>query len=277
MITREEIQEKVDLIKEKLKKHKVIYHYAMTSIFIIGVLFFFNSNHLFNKEMSYKSTTIKEEYKLNSGVAFSIIERKYNPDTGLIELLIKRNGNEFNSDLNFNFEIRERKDPMTIVDSNVVQIEEKYYVITTNIFYNWSTVSLTIIEEKDEVTGNSIKFYSDKKDIEEDKELEIKSENEYVIKVIDIEIEEVNEEINKNNLSIEDRKSKIEKSKEAINKIKDDMKYQTNLEIEESKSNISSLEDDIKTKESEIKTIEESSKELNEKIKKLEEKKKNFK
>ena len=76
MITREEVQEKVDLIKEKLKKHKVIYHYAMTSIFIIGVLFFFNSNHLFNKEMSYKSTAIKEEYKLNKEAEIKVNGKK---------------------------------------------------------------------------------------------------------------------------------------------------------------------------------------------------------
>ena len=38
-MTREEIQEKVDIIKRKIEKNKTVPYYFLTSIFVIGVLF----------------------------------------------------------------------------------------------------------------------------------------------------------------------------------------------------------------------------------------------
>ncbi len=48
MISRDEIQEKVDIIREKIEKNKTVPYYFLASIFVIGTLFFLSSNLLFS-------------------------------------------------------------------------------------------------------------------------------------------------------------------------------------------------------------------------------------
>ena len=42
MISRDEIQEKVDIVKRKIEKNKTIPYYFLASIFVLGDLFFFS-------------------------------------------------------------------------------------------------------------------------------------------------------------------------------------------------------------------------------------------
>ncbi|MBS6502184.1 MAG: hypothetical protein KH415_11240 [Clostridium sp.] len=276
MISREEIQEKVDIIKEKFEKNKVIPYYIFTSFFLIGILFFFSSNLIFNKEMAYKSTSINEEIVLKSVKGFTLKDRKYNPTTGLIQLTLKVNRKDINNDLGVTFELRERKNPTELLECEVSKVTNTDYIITSNIKYNWDTISLTIVEDSEKEYKESIKFYSNKNDVVEDSELRIKSKNEYVLEVIDNEIKDINSRIDEINLEIDNKINRQKNEKEFINLLNEEMEYQTELEIEESKSKISSSETSIQNLESEINILNENIKELENKINKLEEKKQNF-
>ena len=81
MISRDEMQEKVDIVKGKIEKNKTVPYYFLASIFVLGALFFFSSNLLFNKELNLITTEINQEMYLNN-ISFSIKDRKYNPNNG---------------------------------------------------------------------------------------------------------------------------------------------------------------------------------------------------
>lgn len=273
---RDKIQKKVDDITRKIEKNKTISYYFLTSIFMVGVLFFLSSNALLNKEISLISTEINQEVFLNSN-AFSIRERKYNPENGLVQFTLQLKGNSSNNKLKFDFEVREKNNPTKIIPCEVVQVTYNDYIIVVEVKSKWEALSLTIREKKDiENSTKHIKLYSDIRDIEIDNELKIKSENEYTLEIIDNEIEDIKSEIKEINSSINDKKVEIENLKTNIEMLQEEKKYQTENEIKATESSISNSLTTIVNKENEIKRAEEKTIELGEKIKKLEEKKLDF-
>lgn len=274
---RDKIQKKVDEISSKVEKNKTITYYFLTSIFVIGVLFFLSSNALFNKEISLISTEINQEIYLNSN-GFSIKERRYNPENGLVQFTLNLKGNSSNNKLNFDFEVREKNNPTEVIPCEVVQVTYNDYIIVVQVKSKWEALSLTI-KEKNNTEDNSkhIKLYSDIRDIEIDNELKTKSQNEYTLEIIDNEIKDINSKIHEINSSINDKKAEIENLNTNIEMLKEEMKYQTESEIKVTESTISNSITTIANKENEIKRAEEKTIELEEKIKKLEEKKTDFK
>ena len=275
MISRDEIQEKVDIVKRKIEKNKTIPYYFLASIFVLGALFFFSSNLLFNKELNLITTEINQEMYLNN-ISFSIKDRKYNPNNGLVQFTIKLKENSSNSDLDLDFNIREKNNPTEIIPCEVVQITYSDYIVTTEISGTWEALSLTI-KEKSEVSDNKyVKFYSDIRDIKIDDTLKKKSRNEYTKEVIDNEINDIKSKIEELNLDISDKKSEIEDINKKINLLEEDKKYQTESEIEVTENTISSNKTSIGNLENGIRKNENSIKELEEKINKLEEKKQDY-
>ena len=273
---RDKIQKKVDEISSKVEKNKTISYYFLTSIFVIGVLFFLSSNALFNKEISLISTEINQEIYLNSN-GFSIKERRYNPENGLVQFTLNLKCNSSNNKLNFDFEVREKNNPTEIIPCEVVQVTYNDYIIVVQVKSKWEALSLTIKEKKDtESNTKFIKLYSDIRDIEIDKELKVKSANEYTLEVIDNEIEDIKSKMNEISSSINDKKVEIENLNTNIEMLKEEIKYQTESEIKVTESSISNSITTIANKENEIKRAEEKTIELEEKIKKLEEKKTGF-
>ena len=274
MISRDEMQEKVDSIKVKIEKNKTVPYYFLASIFVIGTLFFLSSNLLFNKELNLITTEINQEMYLNN-IAFSIKDRKYNPNNGLVQFTIKLKDNNLNTNLDLDFTIREKNNPTEIVPCEVVQITYSDYIVTTEISGRWDALSLTI-KEKEENDNKYVKFYSDVRDIKIDDTLKKKNRNEYTIEVIDNEINDIKSKIEELNLDIDDKKLKIEDINNKINLLEEDKKYQTESEIEATENTISSSQTSIVSLENQIIKNENSIKELEEKINKLEEKKQDY-
>lgn len=275
MISRDEMQEKVDIVKRKIEKNKTVPYYFLVSIFVFGALFFFSSNLIFNKEVKLINTELNQEMYLNN-IAFSIKDRKYNPNNGLVQFTIKLKDNSLNTNLDLDFAIREKNNPTEIIECEVVQITYSDYIVITKLKGKWDALSLTI-REKDEVNENKyIKFYSDIRDITIDNSLKKKTKNEYTIEVIDNEINDIKVKIEEINSDISDKKLKIEDINNKINSLEEDKKYQIETEIEATENTISSYETSRGNLKSGIRKSENSIKELEEKIKKLEEKKKDY-
>lgn len=272
---KEKIQEKFDSIKNKIEQNKIVPYYFLTSIFIIGVLFFLSSNLIFNKELNLITTGINEEKNLNN-ITFYMKDRKYNPNNGLVQFTIKLKENSLNSNLDLDFSIREKNKPTEIIPCEVVQITYSDYIITTVVNGKWEALSLTV-KEKDEVADEKyVKFYSDIRDIEVEEDLEKKNRNEYTIEVINNEIDDIKLGIEEINQTIFDKKSELEDLNSKINSLEDEKKYQTENEIESTESLISAIKTTIVNLENEIRKNESNIKELEEKINKLEEKKKKY-
>lgn len=275
MISRDEMQEKVDSIKVKIEKNKTVPYYILVSIFVIGTLFFLSSNLLFNKELNLITTEINQEMYLNN-IAFSIKDRKYNPNNGLVQFTIKLKDNNLNTNLDLDFTIREKNNPTEIIPCEVVQITYSDYIVTTEISGKWDALSLTIKEKEEENDNKYVKFYSDVRDIKIDDTLKKKNRNEYTIEVIDNEINDIKSKKEELNLEIDDKKLKIGDINNKINLLEEDKKYQTESEIEATENTISSSQTSIGSLENQIIKNENSIKELEEKINKLEEKKQDY-
>jgi len=275
MISRDEMQEKVDSIKAKIEKNKTVPYYFLASIFVIGTLFFLSSNLLFNKELNLINTEINQEMYLNN-IAFSIKDRKYNPNNGLVQFTIKLKDNSLNSNLDLDFTIREKNNPTEIIPCEVVQITYSDYIVTTEISGKWDALSLTIKEKEEENDNKYVKFYSDIRDIKIDDTLKKKNRNEYTIEIIDNEINDIKSKIEEINLDISDKKLKIEDTNNKINLFEEDKKYQTESEKEATENTINSYRTSISNLENQIIKNENNIKELEEKITKLEEKKQDY-
>lgn len=273
---KEKIQLKVDKIKSKIENNRTLPYYILTSICVIGVIFFLSSNLIFNKELSSISTELNKEISFDS-VGFELKDRKYNPDNGLVQFTLKVKNPNINNKIDLSIELREKTKPTEIVPSTVVQVTNSDYIVYANVNYKWKAISLTIKTKEDiENVSTGLKLYSDIKDITIDDKLVEKNRNEYTIEIIGNEIKDIKSEIERLNKIIEDKNSNNNSLLESMNNIESEMKYQTESEIEVSKSTIQSQKSNIESSKNEIENINKNIAELEEKIIKLEEKKKDF-
>lgn len=273
---KEKIQLKVDKIKSKIENNRTLPYYILTSICVIGVIFFLSSNLIFNKELSSISTELNKEISFDS-VGFELKDRKYNPDNGLVQFTLKVKNPNINNKIDLSIELREKTKPTEIVPSTVVQVTNSDYIVYANVNYKWKAISLTIKTKEDiENVSTGLKLYSDIKDITIDDKLVEKNRNEYTIEIIGNEIKDIKSEIERLNKIIEDKNSNNNSLLESMNNIESEMKYQTESEIEVSKSTIQSQKSNIESSKNEIENINKNIAELEEKIIKLEEKKKGF-
>lgn len=274
---KEKIQVKVDSIKSKIDKNKTLPYYFLTSICIIGVLFFLSSNFIFNKELSLISTELNKEIYFNN-IGFELKDREYNPENGLVQFILKVKNPNINNKTGISVELREKTKPTEIIPSILMKITNSDYIIYTNIAYKWEAISLTI-KTNDEIESNSsgLKLYSGIRDININNNLEERNRNEYTVEIINNEVKDINTEIEKLNKIIEDKNIAINTLIENIVTIESEMKYQTKSEVEVSKSIIQSNQGNIESCKVKIENINKNIKELEEKINKLELKKEVFK
>ena len=269
MNTKDKIQIKVDNVKRKLDKNKSIQYYVLTFICVFGFIFFLSSNMLFNKEMSLMSTKLNKEIILN-GITVTLKERQYNSTNGLVQFTLKIENQGLDNKNILDFEIREKSNPVELIECKVNKITNSDYIITTKLTEKWDALSLTVISKNSEgETNTSTKIYSDVRDITLNNELE-------TIEIIDNEIADIRNEMEQINLTISEKNSTITELKEGINSLEAEKQYQTSSEIESSTNKIELDKSKITQLENEIKNEDKKLKEHEEKIKKLEEKKKNF-
>lgn len=276
MNTKDKIQIKVDNIKRKLDKNKSIQYYVLTFICVFGFIFFLSSNMLFNKEMSLMSTKLNKQIILN-GITVTLKERQYNSTNGLVQFTLKIENQGSDNKNILDFEIREKSNPVELIECKVNKITNSDYVITTKLTKKWDALSLTVISKNSEgETNTSTKIYSDVRDITLNNELEEKEIKGYTIEIIDNEIADIRNEMEQIYLTISEKNSTITELKEGINSLEAEKQYQTSSEIESSTNKIELDKSKITQLENEIKNEDKKLKEHEEKIKKLEEKKKNF-
>lgn len=276
MNTKDKIQIKVDSIKKKLDKNKSIQYYILTFICAFGFIFFLSSNMLFNKEMSLMSTKLNKEILLN-GITVTLKERQYNSTNGLVQFTLKVENQGSDNNKILDFEIREKSNPVELLECKVNKITNSDYIITTKLIEKWEALSLTVMSKSEEgETLTSTKIYSDVRDITLNNELEEKEIKGYTIEIIDNEIADIRTEMEQINLLISEKNSTITTLNEGINSLEAEKQYQTTSEIEESINKIELDKSKITQLENEIKNEYKKLKEHEEKIKKLEEKKKNF-
>ena len=242
------------------------YNIALVVI-VIGYLFFFSSNSLFNSEGDVMSTPFNKEIALPN---YKMIMKNatYSNENGILEVnfSIEKTSVTFSGELLL--EAKERNNPTKKLDVNMINLNGKDYTIIVKLPKEWTTILLLFTEDNESKT--SAKFYVDRRESVEDKSLKEKSKKDYLLQTVDEEIKDVNKQIEENHKQIEELKNEI-------NRLEIDKKYLTESELIDMNTKIDSLYSQKLDTEKSIQELNKSNEELKAKIEKLNLKKEDYK
>ena len=167
------------------------YNIALVVI-VIGYLFFFSSNSLFNSEGDVMSTPFNKEIALPN---YKMIMKNatYSNENGILEVnfSIEKTSVTFSGELLL--EAKERNNPTKKLDVNMINLNGKDYTVIVKLPKEWTTILLLFTEDNESKT--SAKFYVDRRESVEDKSLKEKSKKYYLLQTVDEEIKDVNKHI----------------------------------------------------------------------------------
>ncbi|MEG1482901.1 MAG: hypothetical protein RSA57_03790 [Cetobacterium sp.] len=268
----QDIEVKTKELLKKVRNNKSSFYCFITFFLFLGFMFFLNSNKIFNKDFDMMSTELnKKAYTTNTNLELK--NREFNAMTGLVQFNLKVE-NKLILEEPIKVELREKSNPSKIIETNLVKLSDEDYVVYGILPKKWSAVSLTVTENNNATTSNnSIKFYSDMRDIKINNELVEMDKDSLNASVITNEISSLNEEINKTIALIADKIKSIKSFEEKVKTLEEDKKYQIDSEKIKSDSEIQNVKTSIETLRSEIKKLDEKKMEREKKIVKLEEKK----
>ncbi|WP_154840673.1 hypothetical protein [Clostridium paraputrificum] len=242
------------------------YNIALVVI-VIGYLFFFSSNSLFNSEGDVMSTPFNKEIALPN---YKMIMKNatYSNENGILEVnfSIEKTSVTFSGELLL--EAKERNNPTKKLDVNMINLNGKDYTIIVKLPKEWTTILLLFTEDNESKT--SAKFYVDRRESVEDKSLKEKSKKDYLLQTVDEEIKDVNKQI-------EEKNKEIDQLKNEINRLEIDKKYLTESELIDMNTKIDSLYSQKLDTEKSIQELNKSNEELKAKIEKLNLKKEDYK
>ena len=249
------------------------YNIALVVI-VIGYLFFFSSNSLFNSEGDVMSTPFNKEIALPN---YKMIMKNatYSNENGILEVnfSIEKTSVTFSGELLL--EAKERNNPTKKLDVNMINLNGKDYTVIVKLPKEWTTILLLFTEDNESKT--SAKFYVDRRESVEDKLLKEKSKKDYLLQTVDEEIKDVNKQIEENNKQIEEKNKEIDQLKNEINRLEIDRKYLTESELIDMNTKIDSLYSQKLDTEKSIQELNKSNEELKAKIEKLNLKKEDYK
>ena len=242
------------------------YNIALVVI-VIGYLFFFSSNSLFNSEGDIMSTDFNKEIALPN---YKMIMKNatYSNENGILEVnfSIEKTSVTFSGELLL--EAKERNNPTKKLDVNMINLNGKDYTVIVKLPKEWTTILLLFTEDNESKT--SAKFYVDRRESVEDKSLKEKSKKDYLLQTVDEEIKDVNKQI-------EEKNKEIDQLKNEINRLEIDKKYLTESELIDMNTKIDSLYSQKLDTEKSIQELNKSNEELKAKIEKLNLKKEDYK
>lgn len=273
-MNKEKLQKKLEEIKYKMEQHGAIGNYIACGIITLGLVFFLSSNLLLNKEVQLISTPLNKVLNLND-MELSVTNREFNPENNLIQFNIKIKNFIPTDEKTLSVELREKKNPKELIETNLVKVSNEDYIVYANLPKNWSAVSLTFIENnaENDNSKNQIKVYSDSRDITINNTLREKNKEGLTVELVENDIEKIKEEIKNKENEIANKNKEIENFNAQIGTLEKEKEYQTETEITETDSKINTLKTDIENKKKEIENLKNNINELNQKIEKLNKKK----
>lgn len=252
----------------KSKKYNVA-----TIIIVLGYLFFFTSNSIFNSEGDIMSTPFNKEIALPN---YKIIMKNstYSNENKILEVNFSIEKTSIIHSGKLKVEGKERKNPSKKLDIKMINLNGKDYSIIVKLPKEWTTVLLEFRDESE--AENKVKFYVDRRESVEDEALKEKTRKEYLLQTVYEELENVNKNILENKNQIEEKNKEIIQLDSEINRLEVEKKYLTDSELIDMNSKIESLYSQKLDIEKSALQLKESIEELNGKIEKLELKKEDY-
>ncbi|WP_283700139.1 hypothetical protein, partial [Clostridium perfringens] len=181
--------------KFRRSKNQSFIYFGATSIIILGMVFFLTSNRIFNQDFFVKSTVLNQEILFENN-NIKVLDREYNPNTGVFEMFLNIKNSNPNIDKPINISLKEKNHLDENISCELIKVGIDEYVIYSELPLDWSAVSISVIssDEKNR-SGEVLKIYSDRKDTKENNNLKNENVNGYKVKFIDLEIESLNSNI----------------------------------------------------------------------------------
>lgn len=278
IILKEKILEFQKNVESKFKKfrrskNQSFIYFGATSIIILGMVFFLTSNRIFNQDFFVKSTVLNQEILFENN-NIKVLDREYNPNTGVFEMFLNIKNSNPNIDKPINISLKEKNHLDENISCELIKVGIDEYVIYSELPLDWSAVSISVTSSEGENSLSEVlKIYSDRKDTKENNNLKNENVNGYKVKFIDLEIESLNSNISEIDKLL-DEKNTTESNLQKINsELEEDKKYQTENEKQESDNKINSNKSSIEKINKEKEELDKEKKELKNKISKLNQKK----
>ncbi|MFY8239815.1 hypothetical protein [Clostridium perfringens] len=259
--------------KFRRSKNQSFIYFGATSIIILGMVFFLTSNRIFNQDFFVKSTVLNQEILFENN-NIKILDREYNPNTGVFEMFLNIKNSNPNIDKPINISLKEKNHLDENISCELIKVGIDEYVIYSELPLDWSAVSISVTssDEKNSLS-EVLKIYSDRKDTKENNNLKNENVNGYKVKFIDLEIESLNSNISEIDKLLDEKNTTESNLKKINSELEEDKKYQTENEKQESDNKINSNKSSIDKINKEKEELNKEKKELQNKIIKLNQKK----
>ncbi len=259
--------------KFRRSKNQSFIYFGATSIIILGIVFFLTSNRIFNQDFFVKSTVLNQEILFENN-NIKVLDREYNPNTGVFEMFLNIKNSNPNIDKPINISLKEKNHLDENISCELIKVGIDEYVIYSELPLDWSAVSISITssDEKNSLS-EVLKIYSDRKDTKENNNLKNENVNGYKVKFIDLEIESLNSNISEIDKLLDEKNTTESNLKKINSELEEDKKYQTENEKQESDNKINSNKSSIEKINKEKEELNKEKKELQNKISKLNQKK----
>ncbi|MDM0612428.1 hypothetical protein QTH09_15545 [Clostridium perfringens] len=259
--------------KFRRSKNQSFIYFGATSIIILGMVFFLTSNRIFNQDFFVKSTVLNQEILFENN-NIKVLDREYNPNTGVFEMFLNIKNSNPNIDKPINISLKEKNHLDENISCELIKVGIDEYVIYSELPLDWSAVSISVTssDEKNSLS-EVLKIYSDRKDTKENNNLKNENVNGYKVKFIDLEIESLNSNISEIDKLLDEKNTTESNLKKINSELEEDKKYQTENEKQESDSKINSNKSSIEKINKEKEELNNEKKELQNKISKLNQKK----
>lgn len=259
--------------KFRRSKNQSFIYFGATSIIILGMVFFLTSNRIFNQDFFVKSTVLNQEILFENN-NIKVLDREYNPNTGVFEMFLNIKNSNPNIDKPINISLKEKNHLDENISCELIKVGIDEYVIYSELPLDWSAVSISVTssDEKNSLS-EVLKIYSDRKDTKENNNLKNENVNGYKVKFIDLEIESLNSNISEIDKLLDEKNTTESNLKKINSELEEDKKYQTENEKQESDNKINSNKSSIEKINKEKEELNNEKKELQNKISKLNQKK----
>ncbi|PWX39038.1 hypothetical protein CYK89_01470 [Clostridium perfringens] len=259
--------------KFRRSKNQSFIYFGATSIIILGMVFFLTSNRIFNQDFFVKSTVLNQEILFENN-KITVLDREYNPNTGVFEMFLNIKNSNPNIDKPINVSLKEKNHLDENISCELIKVGIDEYVIYSELPLDWSAVSISVTSSEGENSLSEVlKIYSDRKDTKENNNLKNENVNGYKVKFIDLEIESLNSNISEIDKLLYEKNTTESNLKKINSELEEDKKYQTENEKQESDSKINSNKSSIEKINKEKEELNKEKKELQNKISKLNQKK----
>lgn len=261
-------------IKKKMKgiNKNPTREYKIATAIISFLLIVFLTSKMWLPDVEKKqSTPVGYIGEISTTTKLNLMSWEYNPISNFMEVTVS-----VSDDRNFNrteFVASSKVSKSKSLETEIIIKENSMMIIhIKKVPKNFEQVSLWIEKIKDEKSkekSNKVNFKCDYRDVKINTDLQAKSKKEYVLKSIEVEIENVKKKISEISEAISDKQNKISVHKSDIQTLEKEMKYQTQAEIKNTNSIIDNKIKDIEFLEKQIENDNKNISSLNAKLSKL--------